>query len=84
MLSGSYVNPRTCILPFEMFRSFGPALDEDWPSVAGGVPEGLNRAVTEVISSQETPQLELNGAELRHLEFQLGLAKIPAKQLAEA
>jgi hypothetical protein len=31
MIPGSFMNPPTGVLPFDMFRSFAPMFDEHWP-----------------------------------------------------
>lgn len=34
MIRGSFLNPPTGVLPFDMFRSFAPGFDKNWPFTA--------------------------------------------------
>lgn len=60
MPPGSYMNPRTCALPFEMFRSFGPKLDKEWRTATSNSRGELEQENNELIFMIGTWEMKMN------------------------
>ena len=63
MIRGSSLNPPTCVLPFEMFRSFAPAfdvnpaLDKNWPLPAWTPLCDIYETDKEIVLTMELPEM---------------------------
>ncbi len=57
MLPGSFVNPPTGVLPFDMFRSFAPVFDKNWPFTAWTPPCDIYETDKEIVLKMELPEM---------------------------
>lgn len=58
MIPRSFLNPSTSVLPFNMFRSFGPVLDKEWQSAAWTPPCDIYETDKEIVLKMELPEME--------------------------
>ena len=58
MLSGSLLNPPTCVLPFEMFRVFAPVFDRRRPLTAWTPPCDIYETDREIVLKMELPEVK--------------------------
>jgi HSP20 family protein len=57
MLSEAFMPTSTGVLPFEMFRSFGPMLDKNWPFIAWTPPCDIYETEMEIVLKMELPEM---------------------------
>ena len=57
MIRGSFINPPTGVLPFEMFRSFAPVFDQNWPVTAWTPPCDIYETDKEIVLKMELPEM---------------------------
>ena len=57
MIPGSSMNPPTCVLPFEMFRSFAPAIDKNWAFTAWTPLCDIYETDKEIVLKMELPEI---------------------------
>jgi HSP20 family protein len=57
MIPGSFVNPPTGVLPFEMFRSFAPVFDKNWPFTAWTPSCDIYETEKEIVLEMELPEM---------------------------
>jgi HSP20 family protein len=57
MIPGTFVNPHTGVLPFDMFRSFGPMFDKHWPLSAWTPPCDIYETDKEIVLKMELPEM---------------------------
>ena len=57
MIRGSLINPPTGVLPFEMFRSFAPVFDQNWPFIAWTSPCDIYETDKEIILKMELAEM---------------------------
>jgi HSP20 family protein len=55
------------ILPFEMFRSFGPMFDKHWPTTAWTPPCDIYETDKEIVLKMELPEVHKEGV---HVTFE--------------
>jgi HSP20 family protein len=57
MMLETFVPSSTGILPFEMFRSFGPIFDKQWPFMAWTPPCDIYETDKEIVLKMELPEM---------------------------
>lgn len=57
MIRGSFMNPPTGVLPFEMFRTFAPVFDQNWPSTAWTPPCDIYETDNEIAIKMDVPEM---------------------------
>jgi len=57
MIPGTFLNPHTGVLPFDMFRSFGPMFDKHWPFTAWTPPCDIYETDKEIVLKMELPEM---------------------------
>jgi HSP20 family protein len=57
MIPGTFVNPHTGVLPFDMFRSFGPMFDKHWPFTAWTPLCDIYETDKEIVLKMELPEM---------------------------
>ena len=57
MLPATFVNPHTSVLPFDMFRSFGPMFDKHWPLTAWTPRCDIYETDKEIVLKMELPEM---------------------------
>ncbi|HKZ02599.1 MAG TPA: Hsp20/alpha crystallin family protein [Pyrinomonadaceae bacterium] len=57
MIPGTFMNPHTGVLPFDMFRSFAPMFDKHWPLRAWTPPCDIFETDKEIVLKMELPEL---------------------------
>ncbi len=57
MIPGTLLNPHTGVLPFDVFRSFGPMFDKHWPFTAWTPPCDIYEADKEIVLKMELPEM---------------------------
>jgi HSP20 family protein len=57
MIRGSFINPPTGVLPFEMFRSFAPAFDQTWPLTVWTPPCDIYETGKEIVLKMELAEM---------------------------
>lgn len=57
MTPQTLMNPRTCVLPFDMFRSFAPMVDTNWPFTAWTPPCDIYETEKEIVLKVELPEM---------------------------
>lgn len=57
MIPGSFLNPSTCVLPFDMFRSFAPVFNKNWPFTTWRPPCDIYETDKEIVLKMELPEM---------------------------
>jgi HSP20 family protein len=57
MIRGSFMNPPTGVLPFEMFRTFAPVFDQNWPLTAWTPPCDIYETDKEIVLKMDLPEM---------------------------
>jgi HSP20 family protein len=57
MIRGSFMNPPTGVLPFEMFRTFAPVFDQNWPLTAWTPPCDIYETDKEIVLKMDLPEV---------------------------
>ena len=57
MMHETFIPSRMGILPFEMFRSFGPMFDKHWPTTAWTPPCDIYETDKEIVLKMELPEM---------------------------
>lgn len=57
MIPGTLLNPHTGVLPFDVFRSFGPMFDKRWPFTAWTPPCDIYETAKEIVLKMELPEM---------------------------
>ena len=57
MIPGTFMNPHTGVLPFDMFRSFAPVFDKNWPFTAWTPLCDIYETDKEIVLKMELPEL---------------------------
>jgi HSP20 family protein len=63
MIPGSFLNPPTGVLPFDMFRSFAPVFDEG-PFATWTPPCDIYESDSEIILKMELPEVKEENVQL--------------------
>ena len=58
MRPGSFLNPPTCVLPFDMFRMFAPVFDKKWQSRRGHRRVTSMRPIRRSCLKMELPEMK--------------------------
>ncbi len=58
MIPGSFLNPSTCVLPFDMFRSFAPVFDRKWQFTAWTPRCDIYETDREIVLKMELPEMK--------------------------
>lgn len=57
MTPETFISPNMGILPFEMFRSFAPTFDKQWPFAAWTPPCDIYETDKEIVLKMELPEM---------------------------
>ena len=57
MIPGTFMNPHTGVLPFDMFRSFGPMFHQHWPFTTWTPPCDIYETDKEIVLKMELPEM---------------------------
>lgn len=57
MIPGTFLNPHTGVLPFDMFRSFGPMFDKRWSLTAWTPRCDIYETDKEIVLKMELPEM---------------------------
>lgn len=57
MTPETFISPNMGILPFEMFRSFAPTFDKQWPFTAWTPPCDIYETDKEIVLKMELPEM---------------------------
>ena len=57
MIPGTFMNPRTSVLPFDMFRSFAPVFGKHWPLTTWTPPCDIYETDKEIVIKMELPEM---------------------------
>ena len=66
MIRGSLINPPTGVLPFEMFRSFAPVFDLNWPLTAWTPPCDIYETDKEIVLKMDLPEMRKEDVQVTH------------------
>jgi HSP20 family protein len=66
MIRGSFINPPTGVLPFEMFRMFAPVFDQNWPVTAWMPPCDIYETDKEIVLKMDLPEMRKEDLQATH------------------
>jgi HSP20 family protein len=66
MTRGSLINPHTGVLPFEMFRSFAPVFDQNWPFTAWTPQCDIYETDKEIVLKMDLPEMRKADVQVTH------------------
>ena len=66
MIRGSFINPPTGVLPFEMFRMFAPVFDQNWPVTAWTPPCDIYETDKEIVLKMDLPEMRKEDVQVTH------------------